>query len=113
MATCFEIVRDDQVCHLRLSRPDELTAGNEMLESSGAMLSRVVEVAETIAEKSPLAVRETKELLNHSIETAWNARRCGRPGCARAPTRLSRGGPSAPNAPRSTTLCCLSRHQPE
>jgi enoyl-CoA hydratase/carnithine racemase len=45
---------------------------NEVLDSPEAMRARVMEVAALIAEKSPLAVWGTKELLNysrdHSIE---------------------------------------------
>lgn len=58
----------------RMPAEEALRVGlvNEVLASSEAMLTRVMEVAATIAEKSPLAVWGTKELLNysrdHSIE---------------------------------------------
>ena len=40
--SCFEIVRDDQICHLRLSRPDELNTMNLAFFDELAAIAREV-----------------------------------------------------------------------
>ena len=70
----------------RLMMPDEaLAAGlvNRVFEDRDSLVAGVREIAKTIAEKSPLAIRGTKQVINytrdHSIEDGleyvalWNA----------------------------------------
>ncbi len=72
------IVRDLAYTGRRMPATEAKEVGlvNEVFESQEAMLSKVLEIAGTIASKSPLAIHGTKEMLNytrdHSVDDALN-----------------------------------------